>query len=221
MTDSLYIPNPEDIFSVVSPKNVEALQILSSGKIPDADIEDHKGADGQVFQYVSHGYVTRLLNNAFGQLWSTEVIETNLYDDNSASVVLKLHIDIPLSNGQFYRRTITEVGSHNIPGKSDRVPKADIVAGAASRALYRCVMRAFNIGLDLIQKPETPLRPGKAWETLKSIGIKSGQMTEEEVVEFMKSTGVKGDQILERYDDLYKSLMQEIDNRKMRKDGVE
>src|SRR5574340_827970 len=102
--------------SEITPESLQAINMMRTGKIPPEAIKQHPGKGNKIFSYVSHVFLTRALNEAFGQFWSTNILETKLYDDNSAAVVMSLHIDFPSRDGKsFYRRTITEVGSHDVP----------------------------------------------------------------------------------------------------------
>lgn len=184
--------------------NIVAREMMSTGKVPTKHIRRFPGRGGHTFRYVSHVFLTRALNAAFSHYWSTEMSNPQVYDDGSASVILTLHLDFPGPDGKpLYRRSITEVGAHSV---SSGMNKADLLASAASRALYRCCMRAFGIGLEFYED-EDPLDDGDmAIKVLKEQGTRK-KLTSAEMKMLMEDKlHVTKENASELFEEAYKAI---------------
>jgi hypothetical protein len=191
-----------------------AIEALVTGTPPMSAIKKLPGKGS----YLSHVWVTKQLNRAFGIFWNWEILETGVDpNDGSAHALGRLTIQIPLREGKTWTRVITEVGSFETYPKKDpngkplfnadgtpqwQMVASDRIASAASRALVKAVARAFNLGLDLEGKDtEDILSPVEAWNRLITLGKRFG-MTKEEVADILKGK-FKGDELADKFAEAY------------------
>ena len=56
----------------------EAQRSIIEQRTPGDAVRTRKGRGGKQFRYVTHAYVTRTLNQAFGWAWDFEVLDTRI-----------------------------------------------------------------------------------------------------------------------------------------------
>lgn len=187
----------------VTPQAVQAREALRTGKIPQKAIKKHPGKGGNVFSYISHIHGTKTMNDAFDQLWDWQVEQWELFDDGSAVVRGTLSMHFYGDEGQHHVRKISEVGPFEDLTK--KFSKANIIAAAASRALIRCMLRAFDYGAELYKDEEGGMTPGEAWILLKNAAKKSG-LKEEDLVSMFQSSGFPKEELVDRFEEAWKMV---------------
>ena len=152
--------NPREI-QVAVPESFEAVissvirkeqwQILS-GDVPEYAIKTRPGRGGMTFRYLAHGYVTMVLNRAFGMDWSFELLPVfngNVFHLAPVEPQRKLKVPNVAVTGKLTvhvrdpkdpTRVIAEIvktasGSQNW---EDSVEFGDVLKGAGSDALKKC-----------------------------------------------------------------------------------
>jgi hypothetical protein len=207
-------------------KNLEArtalaLDTLMRGQIPPEAIKTRPGYPDEV-KFISHVWAKRTMNAALGPLFDYEVLRYDVWDDGSVNTLNKMTVEVPLPDGTWRKRIITEVGTFEAYPKSKKRQEkdketgrlvthediaidpftgktattmctADRVASAASRGFVRCLETAFGIGLDL-KDEEKLITPEAAWNQLLKLANKLGVATEK-VTELMKEAGLKYDNL--------------------------
>lgn len=130
-----------------------------TGRVPKEAVKKRTNPQGKAFDYVSHGFVTRRLNEATGNQWSFSILHVDFVDhgtvgrDGKGGPVMLVtgQLEIP---GLGARQ---DVGSHPIrPALGEDQYKA-----AVSDCLKRCAMR-FGVALELYGEEvpeEEPARP--------------------------------------------------------------
>jgi len=179
---------------IVDPRQIEAINIIKSKRIPPSAKQSRPGKGKQTFEYLSHLWVTETLQEGLGNQWSFEVLHWEVFREDllitkkqgektekikvpSVSVAaqcrLTLHLLIRPSvmitdatdmHDRVFDRKITEVGVFE---KMPSMPTAMAVASAASRGLVRCVMRGLGLGIKLYKKSEK-VSANAAWTQLKN-----------------------------------------------------
>jgi len=218
----------------VSMATVTALEILHQGVLPPSAIRTRDGAGGDTFAYLDHVYVTRLMNAAFGWLWSYDILHVMTNGDGSATALGKITLKIPVmpradGNGYIFEiRSITEVGAFESYTKSRTNPKSKLVepvidpytgrpaftmseadrqASAASRALVKGVARGWNLGLELIKNTaEIKLDPATAWRSLRRNGYRLG-LSVNQVTQIGKDLGITTkEELVKNFSEYYRML---------------
>jgi hypothetical protein len=200
--------------SIVDPRQVDAMNALTSKRVPKNAIKTHPGKGGNIFTYVDHVWVTEMLQHGLGNLWNWEVLDYQVFTD-SVAVRGSLTIYIPLDPLQrktgdplYITRTVTEIGSFDAGG--GKMTTSNMIASAASRCLCRCVMRMFGIGIEFYKKEDAPMTANHAWTTLKEFAIKQGITWDDEFqakfIAAMKAKGVTRENIVDKYADAYRIL---------------
>lgn len=207
---------------IINPKQLEAYNSLTSKKIPKDAIQSHPGAGGKTFTYIDHVWVTETLQDALGNTWSWDVLKWEVLEDKTVVVLGKLTVYFPLTNGQIFERSITEVGSFMAGG--GKMTISNMIASAASRALCRCAMRMFGLGIEFYKKnKEDEPTPEEAWGALRRFIENQGQKYDAEFKKVyaakMKEAGIDNDNILDRYTEAYK-LVAELLGKGKPKEGM-
>lgn len=169
----------------LSIKRANALDVLSTGKVPASEIDKRPGAGGKSFSYVKHTYATRLLQDGFGPLWSFECLDYQVFRDTLYKNVKKgketvkepfemrsiaarccLTIAFPVKDSdQLHYQHVTEIGAFE---PNAGMSTANGVASAVSRALCKCLMRILGVGLELYEDGEQAgVTSKQAWNILK------------------------------------------------------
>jgi hypothetical protein len=208
---------------------LEAINTLRSKRIPKKAIRTRAGKSGKTFSYVSHTWVTKTLQNGLQNMWSFEVLGWEVFREQltiksgngykdvpsvsvAATTRLTLHLLMDVDKHQpgdqlIMDRVITEVG---VIEKNQSMPTAMAVAGAVSRGLCRCVMRAFGIGLELYGDDEGGQpTSGDAWTSLKVFAINQGanwNELEPRYIEAIQSVGITRENLVDRWSEAYNIL---------------
>ena len=159
---------PEEVLSTLgmanaTPRQIEAVNALASGEVPTHAISERRGRAGKTFKYVKHMYGNKLIRDAFGVLWSYEVLSTQAYDDSSASALVCLTLYVPQESGPYLELRTTAVGAHE--DTSGKMCKAFMVASAASRGLVKTLLRRFGLGSEFYED-ELKMTAKESWTAL-------------------------------------------------------
>lgn len=184
----------------MSSKRLRAVNALVTAKVPKEHLRQHPGKGGKIFTYVPHTIATDTMNDAFGMAWNWEIVETNLYPDKSATARGTLSLIFYDKSGNLRERKITEVGGFE--GKGDGMSSANIVLGACSRALLRCMLRAFGYGRELYKDDEKEMTEAQAWGVLKAYA-KTKKVSEEVLIQAIKEAGISSDMLVDKFEDAY------------------
>jgi hypothetical protein len=172
----------------IAPVTMRAIQSIQTGKIPSDQISSHPGKGGKIFKYVKHTHATNLMNSAFGESWDWEVTNPQIYTDGTASVLGRMTLHLPYKDDeghtQVYVRTIQEVGSFEPVGGT--MPMAMRISSAASRALLKCMFRAFGFGKELYPDMDEEISPKVAFNTLLQYAGKNKISQKEMMDRFIK-----------------------------------
>ena len=202
------------------PKILMAIEAIERGRIPPSAIKTRPGGGGDTVKYAAHTYATRTMNAAFRWLWDFECLEFYV-DPHDGSVATRnqMTIHVPMKDGQFYTRRITEIGSFEAyPRKNNNggailnqdgspaytMSTADRIASSVSRGLVKCMLRAFNFSLELSEKETDNFVPTNkdAWNALLRFGKNQG-LTRDQITEVLKGK-VKSDELADRFGEAYK-----------------
>lgn len=177
---------------------LNALTILAEGKIPDKYIYKRPGKGGKTFRYVKHTWITKLLQDAFGMLWSYDISKTEIHPDGSATAIVTLTINVPLADGTFFSTHVSEVGAFEGPKDMSAAYKT---ASAVSRGLCKAVYRLFGIGAEFYGE-EDAMTADDAWRSLLSYGRSKG-VDKAGVVSIMKELGIGKESITDRFEEVF------------------
>lgn len=181
---------------------VQAKNALRDGKIPKEHIKKHPGKGGKMFSYVPHDIATKTMNDAMGPLWDWEILETYFYPDKSGGALGRLTLTFPFKDGTFYKRTITEFGGFE-PRGDGGMSAAVVIASACSRALLRCMFRAFGYGAEFYSNEEDDWTVEKAKSMLRQYHRERG-ISNEEWKKRYQEAGFNDENILDRFEEAYK-----------------
>ena len=194
----------------ISPRSIKALTVLKTAVIPRDQVKTHLGKGGKTFSYVPHNLATETMNDALGMDWDWEILDYQLLPDHTAVARGKMTIryEAKIFNlegnaiGTEWRtRIVTEMGGSEVRGKEVPVFSNQIL-GACSRALLRCMFRAFNYGGQFYKEQEESLTVSQAWVTLHRYATEK-KVTDEEVVEGLKKAGIKKEDLIDRFQDAW------------------
>lgn len=193
----------------ISPEQLRSITALRTSRVPPQHISQHPGKGGKVFKYVKHIDATETMNNAFGMNWDWQIIETVMYPDKTATARGQMTLWFNDKNGNLRHRTITEVGAfEDLTGKMSH---ANIVLGACSRVLLRCMLRAFGYGQELYDNDEPPMTNKMAWEIIwkychETLKVNISQT---DLQAKLKEKGITGEVMVDRFEEAY-ALVAEI-----------
>lgn len=188
----------DEILSLdLAPEVVQAVVSLKTGKLPPEMISNHPGKGGRIFSYVKHTHATMTMNNS-GLLWDydADVGNATLFEDRSAAVPCKLTVRLVLNDGSTIERHVTEVGAFE--DGTGVMPKAMILASAASRGLPRCMMRMFGWGIELYPESATP--PVGWWKALRGYAA-SKKIASKDLRAELKKRGFEEEDLELRYEE--------------------
>lgn len=168
-------------------RNIEALR---DRLVPLGVIKERQGT-GTQFSYISHIWITQMLQDALPFMWSFEALDWEVYPETltlkkgprevvSIAARCRLtiythvpeHLRIQAGDPLFVERRFTEVGAVE---KNAAMPTAMGISSAVSRALVRCVMRSLGVGIELYNDDsEEGMTPTTAWNLLKRHAIHYG-----------------------------------------------
>lgn len=201
MNEIIEIPE-RDTFAI-TPESLTAIQAIATGKIPKKYLLKHVGKGEKTFTYISHAWCTKVMNDAFPRLWEWEVLGWEVFADGSVIANCRMTIYFPMKNGGMWKQAFAEVGSFD--GGGGKMSKSNMVAAAVSRALPRCMLRAFKFALDLYMKEDAApsLTNEEIWNSLMT-RAKKFKKTQAEVVEALKAAGISNSQLVERMEEAWK-----------------
>lgn len=213
---------------IIDPRQLEAMQILENEKVPETAKQSHAGKGGRKFTYISHVWVNRMLNKAFGPLWSFRVLDWQIFNEEikikgnlipsrtvAARGELILHYYIKSrqqGDPMYHQKVITEIGYFE-PNSS--MPAGAAVASAGSRSLVKAFTRATGVGLEFYEGEEMTgfsLTLGNIWANFKAYHKRHGtgdwKEFEKKFVERLKAEGIGKENITqeEKYYDAYAIL---------------
>jgi hypothetical protein len=206
MSDNKQLSASEEVLATlrmaaVTPKQVEAINALTSGTVPGQHVSRRRGRAGKTFSYVKHVYANELVRDAFGILWSYEVLSTTAYDDASASALVCLTLYIPQEDKSYLEIRTTAVGAHE--DTSGKMCKAYMVASAASRGLCKTLMRRFGFGAEFVQD-EVQMTAKESWTALWRFAQRKDPTVEQDaVVVALKAVGITRDNLVDRFEQAY------------------
>jgi hypothetical protein len=189
----------------ISPESLKAITALRTARIPKEDLRQHEGKSGKIFSYVPHPLATATMNDAFGMNWDWQILDYMVYPDKSAVARGQLILYYWDRDGNRQRRTITEVGGYQFVG--DNPVLANVVLSACSRALLRCMFRAFGYGKELYKEDSKGLTPAGAWDVLKRFA-KTKKVKEGDLVKAIKEAGITDETFIDRYEEAYQLVLQ-------------
>lgn len=211
----------------MSVRRANALDILTSGKVPASEIEKRPGAGGRSFSYVKHTYATRLLQDGLGPMWGFECLNWEVYHDTlkkwvkqgndkvkkpfeQRSVVaqVRLTITYPVKDtpaSDWHKQVFTEIGAFE---PNEGMTTANAVASAVSRGLCKSLMRALGVGLELYEdENEVNITPKQAWNILKRYlerrGIEWTDEFRDELTQVLKDEGISSENIVDEFTKAY------------------
>jgi len=179
-----------------------AIATLLTGKVPKYAVREHPGNGGKIFKYVDHVWVTQLLREAFGPFWGSEVLESTIEEDGTATARVKITIKIPKPDGSYHEIVFIELGACNT---TSGMTMANRRLSAGSKGLVRCAFRAFGLGQEFYNTTDyKDWSNDDAWDAIvKQIKKNKKYITEEMVVEFCKQNNIKNTQISERFEEIW------------------
>lgn len=183
----------------LSPQQLSALTALATQKIPDEMILSHPGKGAQTFRYVSHVHATQVMQDS-GLLYDyhADVGKAQYFDqDHSAAVPCTLTVRLYIKDDDVWvDKSITEVGVFEDQAKT--MPRAAVIAAAASRGLPRCMFRMFGFGKELYKESATP--PIGWWAALTRFSRRMG-VTDDDLAKRLKDEGFTGEELSNRYEE--------------------
>jgi len=213
----------------IDPKIAKAIQALRTSTIPKEQISEHPGKGGKKFRYVKHTHATMLMNDAFQQGWNWEVLEYEVFSDTSACVLGRMTLNLPYDDHgtmKIHQRVITEVGNFQPIGGG--MNAAASVSSAASRALLKCMFRAFGFGKELYPDKDEEVTPKAAWNML----LQQARRFKIEAIELMTMFREKGlvkktklsedDKIVfvDRFEEMWAAISEYVDKKRGKKEEV-
>lgn len=214
----------------IDPRVAKAIRAIETSTIPPEQISEHPGKGGKKFRYVKHTHATQLMNDAFRSAWDWEVISYEVFDDNSALAIGRITLHLPYEdNGimKVHKRVVQEVGNFQPLGGG--MNKAAAVSSASSRALLKCMFRAFGFGKELYPDKDEEVTPISAWNLLfgqaKRFGITKGEdllklFVLKKLVPEGKLTEDQKNVFIDRFEDLWKAITEYNDEKRGKKEEI-
>ena len=192
----------------VTPRQVEAIEALVSGTVPPHAVSKRSGRAGKTFSYVKHTYGNQLIRDAFGMLWSYEVLSTDVYDDASASARVCLTLYVPQEDGSYLEIRTTAVGAHE--DTTGKMCKAFMAASAASRGLCKTLFRRFGLGSEFYTG-EAQMSAQESWTALWRFAQRKDPGVEQDaVVAALKQAGITRENLVDRFEEAYAIVNQVV-----------
>jgi hypothetical protein len=192
----------------------KALQVFVSGKLPPEAIKTHPGKGGKTFSYVSHAWITRRLQDLpLPIVWSWNVLDYQILKDGSPIVRAELIVETTMPDGKVITKKITEVGT--AAGDMGSMSDANKILSSASRALCRCVMRMFGVGLEFYQN-EDAMTADAAKETIfgavdKNISnVEARKKVKENIIAAFHDVGISMENVLDKFEQAWQITYDEI-----------
>jgi len=212
-----------DLFVPADTKErAEAISTLLSSKVPKYAIRQHEGRGGEIFSYVDHVWVTRLMRNAFGPMWSFDTLEANIEEDGTASAISRVTVKIMVpglpagSKPEWFEMTCTEGGSCNI---NKGMTLADRKLSAISKSLVRCVFRMFGVGEEFYKTVDLKSKTSdECWQSIMSqVNKYKEYITEQDVIDFCKENGISSDKLNEHFSTVWSFISLTVKVRRAKK----
>ena len=127
----------------------DAQRIVMEQRTPPDAIRTRQGRGGRQFKYVTHAYVTRTLNQAFGWAWDFEVLDTRIVpEENPQEVVIRGRLTVRTKNGTIVKE---QFGSSQVKRSQGQITSlGDDLKAAGSDALKKCAS-LLGLALDLYE----------------------------------------------------------------------
>ena len=127
----------------------DAQRVVMEQRTPQEAIRTRQGRGGRQFRYVTHAYVTRTLNQAFGWAWDFEVLDTRIVPpDNPQEVVIRGRLTVRTKNGTIVKE---QFGSSQVKRSGGQITSlGDDLKAATSDALKKCAS-LLGLALDLYE----------------------------------------------------------------------
>lgn len=176
-------------------KRWQAIETIVTQEVPKEAIRTRPGRGGKTFSYVSHDWVTGVLNDAFGFDWDFEALPETLRVSEAGV-------------GIFCRLTVRKDGSpvtkvefgwkENIKGMTE----GDRIKSAVSDGLRRCAMR-LGVGLSLYGGDMTAQ---DVKNMLVAYAQKNLNWDARQTFDYLKEKGFSAADLLPRSDEMYREL---------------
>lgn len=193
----------------ITTKSAKALTALLTAKVPADVIKTHKGRGGKVLSYVPHNLATDTMNDALGMDWDWEILDYLLLPDKTAvargRMTIRYEVNLYDFKGtpvgkEWRTRVITEMGGGEVHG--DNPVLCNQILSACSRALLRCMFRAFGYGGQFYKEQENAPTPSDAWKTLKTYMNKQN-VTDAEILPALKEAGITKEMLLDKLEEAF------------------
>ena len=127
----------------------DAQRTIMEQRTPSDVVRTRKGRGGKQFRYVTHAYVTRTLNQAFGWAWDFEVLDTRIMpEDNPQEVFIRGRLTVRTKNGVIVKE---QFGSASVKRSNQQITSlGDDLKAASSDALKKCAS-LLGLALDLYE----------------------------------------------------------------------
>lgn len=180
-----------------------AIQQILNQQVPNEAIQTRPGKSGKTFDYVSHGYVTRVLNDAFGHKWSGKVVPGTVQIGETGVLVLyELTVWI---GGQEIVKVEPGWKEYITNYQGDRVMSlGDTVKSAVSDGLRRCAMR-LGVGLNLYAQEEIPT-PATVKADLAAYAKRHLGWSARETFDYLKELGYSESDLVPSRNEMYHAL---------------
>lgn len=176
-------------------KRWQAMDTILSQEVPKEAIKSRPGRGGKTFKYVTHGWVTGVLNDAFGFDWDFEALpETLRLNEKGAGIFCRLTV----RKGS---QPVTKVEY----GEKETVPgmlEGDLIKSAISDGLRRCAMR-LGIGLSLYGGDMTAQ---DVKNMLVAYAVRHLKWDARKTFDYLKEKGFSAADLLPRSDEMYREL---------------
>ena len=127
----------------------DAPKIVMEQRTPPDAIRTRRGRGGRDFRYVTHAYVTRTLNQAFGWAWDFEVLDTRIVPESDPKeVIIRGRLTVRTKNGTIVKE---QFGSSQVKRSGGQITSlGDDLKAAGSDALKKCAS-LLGLALDLYE----------------------------------------------------------------------
>ena len=127
----------------------EAQRSIMEQRTPANAIRTRRGRGGREFKYVTHAYVTRILNQAFGWAWDFEVLDTRIVpEEDPQEVFVRGRLTVRTKSGVIVKE---QFGSSSVKRSGSQITSlGDDLKAASSDALKKCAS-LLGLALDLYE----------------------------------------------------------------------
>ena len=193
----------------ITTRSAKALTALLTAVVPDDVVKTHKGRGGKTLSYVPHNLATNTMNDALGMDWDWQILDYQLLPDKTAvargQMTIRYEAKIFDFEGntvgtEWRTRIITEMGGGEVHGENPVL--CNQILSACSRALLRCMFRAFGYGGQFYEKQENEPTPSDAWKTLKTY-MNKNKVTDDEILPALKKAGITKEMLLDKLEEAF------------------